>query len=100
MTGHELNGFGHEIQCDEALRWRALKVIPQGAFDNVGTRFLLAGSIAEWNRTVDYPPNFLFERKQVALEVIWYIGVRGPFILLCVLADMDCWARTSPSLSQ
>ena len=49
LTGHELNDFRHEIQCNEALRWRVLKVIPQVAFDNVGTHFLLAGSIAEWN---------------------------------------------------
>ena len=70
---------------------------PQDVFNKLSRRYLLAGAVPEWNRSVEYPMRLLIERRQVALEVLWYIGVRGPLLSLFVLTDIDCRAGTTRS---
>ena len=97
MTSHQLDGSEVNLPCDINTRRRARNAIPQDVFDNLSGRYLLAGAVPEWNRSVDYPTRLLLERTQVALEVLWYIRVRGPLLSLFVLTDIDCRAGTTRS---
>ena len=80
MTSHELDGSEISLSPNIETRRRARNTIPQDVFDNLKGRYLLAGAVPEWNRSVDYPTRLLLERTQVALEVLWYIGVCGPLL--------------------
>ena len=97
MTSHELDGSEISLSPNIETRRRARNAVPQDVFDNLRGRYLLAGTVPEWNRSVDYPMRLLPERMQVALEVLWYIGVRGPLLSLFVLTDIDCRAGTTRS---
>ena len=97
MTSHELKGSEINLSPNIETRRRARNAVPLDVFDNLRGRYLLAGAVPEWNRSIEYPTSLLIERTQVALEVLWYIGVCGPLLSLFVLTDIDCREGTTRS---
>ena len=91
MTSHELEGSEINLSPNIETRRRARNAVPQDVFDNLRGRYLLAGAVPEWNRSIEYPTSLLLGRTQVALEV------RGPLLSLFVLTDIDCRAGTTRS---